>query len=41
MLGQKMEKLLFPGRPSLGSFITLNGYRFQVIGVAEQDRARK
>src|SRR5258708_16233165 len=29
-----MEKLLFPGRPSLGAFITLNGYRFQVIGVA-------
>jgi putative ABC transport system permease protein len=34
VLGQKMEKLLFPGRPSLGAFITLNGYRFQVIGVA-------
>ena len=31
VLGQKMEKLLFPGRPSLGAFITLNGYRFQVI----------
>src|SRR6266576_606967 len=34
VLGQKMEKLLFPGRPSRGAFITLNGYRFQVIGVA-------
>ena len=34
VLGQKMEKLLFPGRPSLGAYITLNGYRFQVIGVA-------
>src|SRR5258708_14552578 len=34
VLGQKLEKLLFPGRPSLGAFITLNGYRFQVIGVA-------
>src|SRR5258708_16587464 len=34
VLGQKMEKLLFLGRPSLGAFITLNGYRFQVIGVA-------
>src|SRR6185437_8272600 len=33
-LGQKNNKLLFPGRPSVGSFITLNGYRFQVIGVA-------
>src|ERR1700733_2455030 len=36
VLGQKMEKLLFPGHPSLGAFITLNGYRFQVIGVAEK-----
>jgi putative ABC transport system permease protein len=34
VLGQKMEKLLFPGHPSLGAFITLNGFRFQVIGVA-------
>ena len=34
VLGQKNNLLLFPGRPSLGSFITLNGYRFQVIGVA-------
>jgi putative ABC transport system permease protein len=36
VLGQKNNKLLFPGRPSLGSFITINGYRFQVIGVAEK-----
>ena len=36
VLGQKMEKLLFPGHPSLGAFITLNGYRFQVIGVAKK-----
>jgi putative ABC transport system permease protein len=34
VLGQKNVQLLFPGRPSLGAFITLNGYRFQVIGVA-------
>jgi putative ABC transport system permease protein len=34
ILGEKNNKLLFPGRPSVGSFITLNGYRFQVIGVA-------
>lgn len=33
-LGEKNAKLLFPGRPSIGSFIMLNGYRFQVIGVA-------
>ena len=36
VLGQKMESLLFPGHPSLGAFITLNGYRFQVIGVAKK-----
>ncbi len=34
ILGQKNNQLLYPGRPSLGAFITLNGYRFQVIGVA-------
>ena len=34
VLGQKNNLLLFPGRPSLGAFLTLNGYRFQVIGVA-------
>lgn len=34
VLGQKNVKLLFPGRPSLGAFITINGYRFQVVGVA-------
>jgi putative ABC transport system permease protein len=36
ILGQKNNRLLFPGRPSLGAFITLNGYRFQVIGVASR-----
>jgi putative ABC transport system permease protein len=34
ILGQKNNKLLFPGRPPLGAYITLNGYRFLVIGVA-------
>jgi putative ABC transport system permease protein len=34
ILGEKNNRLLFPGRPSVGSFLTLNGYRFQVIGVA-------
>ncbi len=34
VLGQKNNSLLFPGRPSVGSFITLNGSRFQIIGVA-------
>lgn len=36
VLGQKSNQLLFPGRPSLGAFILLNGYRFQVIGVADK-----
>ncbi len=36
ILGQKNNRLLFPGRPSVGAFITLNGYRFQVIGVASK-----
>jgi putative ABC transport system permease protein len=36
VLGQKNNKLLFPGRPSLGAFITINGARFQVIGVVEK-----
>ncbi|HTH52510.1 MAG TPA: ABC transporter permease [Edaphobacter sp.] len=36
VLGQKNNKLLFPGRPSLGAFITINGARFQVIGVADK-----
>jgi putative ABC transport system permease protein len=34
VLGQKMVQLLLLGRPPLDAFITLNGYRFQVIGVA-------
>ncbi|MEO6909822.1 MAG: ABC transporter permease, partial [Edaphobacter sp.] len=36
VLGEKNNKLLFPGRPSVGAFLTLNGYRFQVIGVASK-----
>jgi putative ABC transport system permease protein len=36
VLGQKTEQLLFQGHPSLNTFITLNGYRFQVIGVAKK-----
>jgi putative ABC transport system permease protein len=36
VLGQKNNLLLFPGRPSVGACITINGYRFQVIGVAKK-----
>src|ERR1700733_3297809 len=36
VLGEKTEKLLFIGHPSLNTFVTLNGYRFQVVGVASK-----
>ncbi|WP_263375708.1 ABC transporter permease [Granulicella aggregans] len=36
VLGQKNNLLLFPGRPSVGAYITINGYRFLVIGVAKK-----
>jgi putative ABC transport system permease protein len=32
VLGDETRRVLFPGRPSLGSTILLNGVRFQVIG---------
>ena len=32
VLGYEMAHNLFPGRPAVGSFILLNGHRFQVIG---------
>jgi len=32
VLGNQLAKTLFPGRPSLGAFILLNGLRFEVIG---------
>lgn len=34
IIGQKNNDLLFPGRPSVGSYITVNGYRYLVIGTA-------
>ncbi len=36
VLGPKSESLLFMGHPSVGSYITLNGSRFLVIGVAKK-----
>ena len=36
VLGKKSDELLFPSRRSLGTWITINGYRFQVIGVADK-----
>jgi putative ABC transport system permease protein len=35
-LGQKSAKLLFPGHPALGQYVTLNGTRFLVIGIADR-----
>jgi putative ABC transport system permease protein len=32
VLGDEARRILFPGRPFVGSFILLNGIRFQVIG---------
>jgi putative ABC transport system permease protein len=36
VLGQKNNQLLFEERRSVGSFITINGSRFEVIGVADR-----
>jgi len=32
VLGNELLKTLFPGRPSVGSFILINGIRFEVVG---------
>jgi putative ABC transport system permease protein len=32
VLGDEMTHHLFPGRPAIGSFILLNGHRFEVVG---------
>jgi putative ABC transport system permease protein len=32
VLGSELLKTLFPGRPAIGSFILLNGVRFEVVG---------
>lgn len=32
VLGDEARRILFPGRPAVGSTITINGIRFQVIG---------
>jgi putative ABC transport system permease protein len=36
VLGDEALRLLFPGRPAVGSTILLNGVRFQVIGVIKR-----
>jgi putative ABC transport system permease protein len=32
VLGNELLKTLFPGRPSIGSFVLVNGIRFEVVG---------
>jgi putative ABC transport system permease protein len=32
VLGNELLKTLFPGRPSLGAFVLINGLRFEVVG---------
>jgi putative ABC transport system permease protein len=36
VLGDEMVRNLFPGRPAIGAFILLNGYRFEVIGTLKR-----
>jgi putative ABC transport system permease protein len=36
ILGDEMTHHLFPGRPALGSFIVVNGYRFEVVGTLKR-----
>src|SRR5438128_3940918 len=36
VLGDEARRVLFPGRPSVGSTILLNGVRFQVIGALKR-----
>jgi putative ABC transport system permease protein len=36
VVGDKSASLLFPGHRAVGSYLLLNGYRFQVVGQAEK-----
>ena len=36
VLGDEARRILFPGRPSIGSIVLLNGVRFQVIGTLKK-----
>jgi putative ABC transport system permease protein len=36
VLGDEVRRILFPGRPSIGSIVLLNGVRFQVIGTLKK-----
>jgi putative ABC transport system permease protein len=32
VLGNELQKTLFPGRPAVGSYVLINGIRFEVVG---------
>lgn len=36
VVGDEMMRHLFPGRPAVGSFILINGYRFEVVGTLKR-----
>jgi putative ABC transport system permease protein len=36
VIGDETRRVLFPGRPALGSTILLNGIRFQIIGILKR-----
>src|SRR6202158_4660813 len=36
VLGDARSSTLFPGRPAVGSFILLNGHRFEVVGTLQR-----
>src|SRR6202522_1807106 len=36
VLGDEMARNLFPGHPAVGSFILLNGHRFEVVGTLKR-----
>lgn len=36
VLGSEVAKNLYPGHPALGTFILLNGLRFEIIGILDQ-----
>jgi len=36
VLGDEAKRLLFPGRPAIGSTVLLNGVRFQVVGTLKR-----
>jgi len=36
VIGDELRRLLFPGRPAVGSFILINSFRFQVVGTLQR-----